>query len=45
VFDGPLGVPLKGHIYCDFAGDYYEIAGGEFREPLNDDYSDAKPEG
>ena len=44
MFDEPLGVPLKGHIYCDFAGDYYEIAGGEFQEPLSDDFSDAKPE-
>jgi hypothetical protein len=31
--DGRLGVPLAGHIFCDFAGDYYEIAGGEFRLP------------
>ena len=44
VFDDPLGVTLKGHIYCDFAGDYYEIAGGEFQEPLSDSYSDAKTE-
>lgn len=44
VFDEPLGVALKGHIYCDFAGDYYEIAGGEFKEPLSDSYSDAKAE-
>ena len=25
--DGKLGVPLEGHIFCDSAGDYYEIAG------------------
>ena len=31
--DGPLGVPLEGHIFCDSAGDYYEIAGGKFRAP------------
>jgi len=31
--DGPLGVPLEGHIFCDSAGDYYEIAGGGYREP------------
>ena len=31
-FDGPLGVPLMGHIFCATAGDYYEIAGGGFRE-------------
>ncbi len=30
--DGKLGVPLAGHIFCDFAGDYYEIAGGEYRK-------------
>jgi hypothetical protein len=29
--DGPLGVPLEGHIFCDSAGDYYEIAGGNYR--------------
>ena len=28
--DGPLGVPLEGHIFCDSAGDYYEIAGGQY---------------
>jgi hypothetical protein len=31
--DGELGVPLAGHIFCASAGDYYEIAGGEFRLP------------
>lgn len=29
--DGPTGVKLAGHIFCDNAGDYYEIAGGEYR--------------
>jgi len=43
VFDGPLGVPLKGHIYCDFAGDYYEISGGDYQEPLSDNFSNARP--
>ena len=31
--DGKLGVPLEGHIFCDSAGDYYEIAGGKYRAP------------
>jgi hypothetical protein len=31
--DGPTGVPLEGHIFCDSAGDYYEIAGGSYRLP------------
>lgn len=30
--DGPLGVPLEGHIYCATAGDYYVIAGGNYRK-------------
>ncbi len=30
--DGPLGVVLAGHIYCETAGDYYEIAGGSYRK-------------
>ena len=30
--DGPLGVRLAGHIYCQTAGDYYEIAGGDYRK-------------
>jgi hypothetical protein len=30
--DGKLGVPLAGHIFCDFAGDYYEIAGGGYHK-------------
>ena len=29
--DGSPGVPLEGHIFCDDAGDYYEIAGGHYR--------------
>jgi hypothetical protein len=29
--DGPTGAPLDGHIYCESAGDYYEIAGGSYR--------------
>lgn len=29
--DGKLGVPLEGHIFCASAGDYYEIAGGNYR--------------
>jgi hypothetical protein len=28
--DGSPGVPLEGHIFCDDAGDYYEIAGGQY---------------
>lgn len=31
--DGDLGVPLEGHIFCESAGDYYEIAGGAYRAP------------
>jgi hypothetical protein len=31
--DGPLGVPLEGHIFCESAGDYYEIAGGSYQAP------------
>lgn len=30
--DGKLGKRLTGHIYCDYAGDYYEISGGEFQK-------------
>ena len=26
--DGPTGLALAGHIYCDDKGDYYEIADG-----------------
>jgi hypothetical protein len=29
--DGKTGLPLDGHIFCDDAGDYYEIAGGSYR--------------
>ena len=29
--DGATGVKLAGHIFCDDAGDYYVIAGGEYR--------------
>ena len=29
--DGSPGVGLAGHIFCDDAGDYYEIAGGNYR--------------
>lgn len=28
VFDGPLGVRLKGHIFCADKGDYYDIDDG-----------------
>ncbi|MBL8906987.1 MAG: GFA family protein [Rhizobiales bacterium] len=31
--DGDLGVPLEGHIFCESAGDYYEIAGGAYQAP------------
>jgi hypothetical protein len=31
--DGKLGVTLDGHIFCDSAGDYYQITGGRFRAP------------
>jgi hypothetical protein len=30
--DGPTGLKLSGHIFCDNAGDYYEITGGEFKK-------------
>jgi hypothetical protein len=29
--DGPTGAPLEGHIFCESAGDYYEITGGAYR--------------
>jgi hypothetical protein len=29
--DGKLGVALDGHIFCESAGDYYQITGGRFR--------------
>lgn len=31
--DGKSGLKLEGHIFCDDAGDYYEIAGGAFKKP------------
>jgi hypothetical protein len=31
--DGPTGLKLAGHIYCEDAGDYYEISGGDYRLP------------
>jgi hypothetical protein len=30
--DGSSGLKLAGHIYCENAGDYYEIAGGSFQK-------------
>jgi hypothetical protein len=30
--DGKTGLRLSGHIYCDFAGDYYTITGGDFQK-------------
>lgn len=29
--DGASGLKLEGHIFCESAGDYYEIAGGQYR--------------
>lgn len=29
--DGATGLQLEGHIFCDNAGDYYEICGGSYR--------------
>jgi hypothetical protein len=31
--DGKLGVTLEGHIFCNSAGDYYQITGGRFQAP------------
>jgi hypothetical protein len=31
--DGPTGLSLDGHIYCAYAGDYYEITGGSYQLP------------
>jgi hypothetical protein len=31
--DGPTGLKLDGHIYCAYAGDYYEITGGDYQLP------------
>ena len=30
--DGNTGVRLEGHIYCDSAGDYYVISGGDYQK-------------
>ena len=30
--DGKTDLKLEGHIFCDDAGDYYEISGGEFQK-------------
>lgn len=30
--NGNSGLKLEGHIYCDDAGDYYEIVGGGFQK-------------
>ena len=30
--DGPTGLQTEGHIFCEAAGDYYEIAGGSFQQ-------------
>ena len=29
--DGRTGLKLEGHIYCENAGDYYAIAGGDYK--------------
>lgn len=29
--DGPTGLSIEGHIFCDNAGDYYEISGPGYR--------------
>jgi hypothetical protein len=31
--DGQTGLTLDGHIFCDYAGDYYEITGGGYQRP------------
>ena len=31
--DGKSDVKFNGHIFCDDAGDYYEIVGGSFQKP------------
>ncbi|CAN5456367.1 GFA family protein [soil metagenome] len=41
--DGETGLNLAGHIFCDDAGDYYEIAGGEFQQPQSS--SNLQPQG
>jgi hypothetical protein len=30
--DGPTGLKLSGHIFCNSAGDYYTISGGDFQK-------------
>ncbi|MBM3519273.1 MAG: GFA family protein [Alphaproteobacteria bacterium] len=30
--DGASGLKLEGHIFCESAGDYYEIAGGGYQK-------------
>lgn len=30
--DGKTDLKFGGHIYCDFAGDYYTITGGDFQK-------------
>lgn len=30
--DGATGLEIEGHIYCDDAGDYYEISGPGYRK-------------
>ena len=29
--DGASGLKLEGHIYCDNAGDYYDVIGGDYK--------------
>ncbi len=29
--DGDTGLKLEGHIFCESAGDYYEVLGGDFQ--------------
>lgn len=31
--DGKTGLAVEGHIYCAYAGDYYEISGGRYQLP------------
>jgi hypothetical protein len=30
--DGATGLRVEGHIYCAYAGDYYEITGGRYQK-------------
>ncbi len=32
--DGKTDLKLGGHIYCDSAGDYYEITGGHYKKAI-----------